>query len=212
MGTIQLDAQMPARFGLTYMGADNHEHPVVRHPPRAARLARAVHRDPDRALRRRFPLWLAPVQVRVLPVGERHRERAARARAKRSRAPASGSRSTTATRRSASGSATRSSRRSRTSSSGATASPTRRSPSATRRRGPVDAVARRAARRAEIARAELAPRRLCEPPVTLLRSLPASRSGIAPHLAGPSARAGFNRVGSDEGTVPLHAAAFRRYE
>ena len=28
LGTIQLDAQMPARFGLTYMGADNHEHPV----------------------------------------------------------------------------------------------------------------------------------------------------------------------------------------
>src|SRR3954452_19918601 len=29
LGTIQLDAQMPARFGLTYMGADNHEHRVV---------------------------------------------------------------------------------------------------------------------------------------------------------------------------------------
>ena len=55
IGTIQLDAQMPERFGLTYMGADNREHTPYRHPPRAPRLARAVHRDPDRALRRRVP-------------------------------------------------------------------------------------------------------------------------------------------------------------
>ena len=55
MGTIQLDAQMPARFGLTYMGADNQRAPGVRHPPRALRLVRALHRDPHRALRRRVP-------------------------------------------------------------------------------------------------------------------------------------------------------------
>ena len=55
MGTIQLDAQMPKQFGLTYMGADNQRAPAVRRPPRAARLARAVHGDPDRALRRRVP-------------------------------------------------------------------------------------------------------------------------------------------------------------
>ena len=46
MGTIQLDSQMPTRFGLTYVGADNAEHHPVVDPPRAARLARALHRDP----------------------------------------------------------------------------------------------------------------------------------------------------------------------
>ena len=56
MGTIQLDSQMPSRFGLKYVGADNEEHHAVRHPPRAARLARALHRHPRRALRGRLPV------------------------------------------------------------------------------------------------------------------------------------------------------------
>ncbi len=72
MGTIQLDAQMPARFGLTYMGADNAEHtPYVIHRALLRSLERFIgilieHYGGD------FPLWLAPVQVRVLPVGEGH--------------------------------------------------------------------------------------------------------------------------------------------
>ena len=44
MGTIQLDAQMPARFGLTYMGADNREHPAFVIHRALLRLARALHR------------------------------------------------------------------------------------------------------------------------------------------------------------------------
>jgi threonyl-tRNA synthetase len=73
LGTIQLDAQMPARFGLTYMGADNHEHPVF-----------VIHRAFFGSFERfigilvehyggAFPFWLAPVQVRIIPVGEDHR-------------------------------------------------------------------------------------------------------------------------------------------
>jgi threonyl-tRNA synthetase len=73
LGTIQLDRQMPARFGLTYMGADNHEHPVF-----------VVHRALYGSFERfiaillehyagAFPFWLAPVQVRIIPVGEGHR-------------------------------------------------------------------------------------------------------------------------------------------
>jgi threonyl-tRNA synthetase len=80
LGTIQLDRQMPARFGLTYMGADNAEHPVF-----------VIHRALFGSLERfigiiiehyagAFPLWLAPVQVRVIPVGEGHREAAERLR------------------------------------------------------------------------------------------------------------------------------------
>jgi threonyl-tRNA synthetase len=73
MGTIQLDSQMPSRFGLTYMGPDNHEHPLY-----------VVHRALYGSFERfigilvehfggAFPFWLSPVQIRVLPVGEGHR-------------------------------------------------------------------------------------------------------------------------------------------
>ncbi len=82
LGTIQLDAQMPARFGLTFMGADNREHPVF-----------VIHRALFGSLERfigiliehyggAFPLWLAPVQVKVLPVAGPHGD-AARALAGR---------------------------------------------------------------------------------------------------------------------------------
>ena len=76
MGTIQLDAQMPARFGLTYVGADNREHPVyVIHRALLGSFERFIgilleHTAGD------LPLWLAPVQLRVIPVGEDHAEAA----------------------------------------------------------------------------------------------------------------------------------------
>jgi threonyl-tRNA synthetase len=76
MGTIQLDYQMPVRFGLTYMGPDNREHsPVVVHRALLGSLERFIgilieHYGGD------FPFWLAPVQVRVVPVGEGQREAA----------------------------------------------------------------------------------------------------------------------------------------
>jgi threonyl-tRNA synthetase len=80
MGTIQLDSQMPSRFGLTYVGADNQEHPLY-----------VVHRALYGSFERfigiliehyagAFPFWLAPVQVRVIPVGEDHRDAAGRVR------------------------------------------------------------------------------------------------------------------------------------
>ncbi len=76
MGTIQLDYQMPVRFGLTYMGPDNREHsPVVIHRALLGSLERFIgilveHYGGD------FPFWLAPVQARVVPVGETHRAQA----------------------------------------------------------------------------------------------------------------------------------------
>jgi threonyl-tRNA synthetase len=76
LGTIQYDMQMPARFGLTYMGADNAEHmPIVIH--------RALYGSFERFIAiliehygGEFPFWLAPVQARVLPVGAAHRQAA----------------------------------------------------------------------------------------------------------------------------------------
>jgi threonyl-tRNA synthetase len=72
MGTIQLDGQQPERLGCTYMGSDNHEHtPYVIHRALFGSLERFIgilleHYGGD------LPFWLAPVQVRVLPVGEAH--------------------------------------------------------------------------------------------------------------------------------------------
>src|SRR4051794_10269510 len=77
MGTVQLDSQQPARIGCSYVGADNTEHvPYVVHRALFGSLERFIgilieHFAGD------FPLWLAPVQVRVVPVGEAHREAAA---------------------------------------------------------------------------------------------------------------------------------------
>jgi threonyl-tRNA synthetase len=73
MGTIQLDYQMPARFGLTYMGADNREHsPVVIHRALLGSLERFIGILVEHYAGA-FPFWLAPVQARVVPVGEAHR-------------------------------------------------------------------------------------------------------------------------------------------
>ena len=76
MGTIQLDSQMPKRFGCTYMGADNQEHtPYLIHRALFGSFERFIgilieHYGGA------FPVWLSPVQVRVIPVGEDHREAA----------------------------------------------------------------------------------------------------------------------------------------
>ena len=72
LGTIQVDYNLPERFDLTYIGADNEKHrPVM------------VHRAPFGSMERfvavllehcagEFPLWLAPDQVIILPVSEKY--------------------------------------------------------------------------------------------------------------------------------------------
>ena len=72
LGTIQVDYNLPERFGLEYIGEDNRPHrPVM------------VHRAPFGSMERfigiliehfagAFPLWLSPVQVAVLPVSEKY--------------------------------------------------------------------------------------------------------------------------------------------
>jgi threonyl-tRNA synthetase len=70
--TIQLDYQLPLRFDLSYVGADNAPHrPVVIH--------RAIYGSFERFLAMliehyagAFPLWLAPLQVALLPIADRH--------------------------------------------------------------------------------------------------------------------------------------------
>jgi threonyl-tRNA synthetase len=77
MGTIQLDSQQPKRLGCTYMGADNREHtPYLIHRALFGSLERftAILIEHYGGA---FPFWLAPVQLRVIPVGEDHRAAAA---------------------------------------------------------------------------------------------------------------------------------------
>ncbi|WP_159884112.1 threonine--tRNA ligase [Paenibacillus puerhi] len=75
-GTIQLDFQMPEKFDLSYIGDDNQKHrPVVIH--------RAVYGSIDRFIgiltehyAGAFPVWLAPVQTKVLPVSDNYLDEA----------------------------------------------------------------------------------------------------------------------------------------
>ena len=74
MGTIQLDGQQPARLGCVYTGADNREHmPYVIHRALFGSLERFVGILVEHYAGA-FPTWLAPVQVRVLPVADTHRD------------------------------------------------------------------------------------------------------------------------------------------
>jgi threonyl-tRNA synthetase len=71
-GTIQLDYQMPRRFNLEYQGADGQLHtPAVIHRTILGTWERFLGVLTEH-LAGRWPPWLAPVQVRVLPVTERH--------------------------------------------------------------------------------------------------------------------------------------------
>jgi threonyl-tRNA synthetase len=74
LGTIQVDYNLPERFELEYTGADNQKHrPVM------------IHRAPFGSMERfiavliehtagKFPLWLAPDQVVILPVSEKYND------------------------------------------------------------------------------------------------------------------------------------------
>ena len=73
-GTIQLDFQLPQRFDLTYKGADGENHrPIMIH--------RVVFGSVERFIgiliehfAGAFPLWLSPVQVKILPISEKYVE------------------------------------------------------------------------------------------------------------------------------------------
>jgi threonyl-tRNA synthetase len=71
-GTIQLDFLMPERFDLTYIGEDGKEHrPVMIHRVIFGALERFIGILIEE-FAGAFPVWLAPVQARVIPVGERY--------------------------------------------------------------------------------------------------------------------------------------------
>jgi threonyl-tRNA synthetase len=72
LGTIQLDYAAPERFDLNYVGEDNAEHrPVVIHRAVCGSLERFIAILIEH-FAGAFPLWLAPQQVAVLPIADRH--------------------------------------------------------------------------------------------------------------------------------------------
>ena len=70
-GTIQLDMQMPQRFDLTYVGPDGEKHrPVMIHRVIFGSIERFIGILTEHCAGK-FPLWLAPVQVRLMTVTEK---------------------------------------------------------------------------------------------------------------------------------------------
>lgn len=72
--TIQLDFMMPEKFNVTYIGPDNKEH-------RAVMIHRAIYGSLERFFgiliehfAGAFPTWLAPIQVAVIPISEKHND------------------------------------------------------------------------------------------------------------------------------------------
>ncbi len=73
-GTIQLDFQMPERFDLTYVGADGEKHrPVMIHRVVFGSIERFIAILTEHYAGA-FPIWLAPIQVKVLPISDKHHE------------------------------------------------------------------------------------------------------------------------------------------
>jgi len=73
-GTVQLDFSMPERFGLSYTGEDGHDHqPVMIHRAIVGSLERFMGILIEHYAAR-MPVWLAPIQVKVIPIADRHED------------------------------------------------------------------------------------------------------------------------------------------
>ena len=80
-GTIQLDFQMPERFDLSYIGQDNQKHrPVMIHRVIFGSIERFIAILTEHYAGA-FPLWLAPVQVKILPITDRNADYAQQVKA-----------------------------------------------------------------------------------------------------------------------------------
>ncbi len=72
ISTVQIDFYLPERFGLEYIGEDSHPHrPVMIHRGVISTMERIMAFLIE-AYAGAFPLWLAPEQVRILPIADRH--------------------------------------------------------------------------------------------------------------------------------------------
>ena len=73
-GTIQLDFQLPQRFDIDYIGADGERHrPIMLHRVVFGSVERFIGTLIEHYAGK-FPTWLSPVQVKILPVSDKYRE------------------------------------------------------------------------------------------------------------------------------------------
>ena len=78
MGTVQVDYNLPERFELEYIGEDSKPHrPIMIHRAPFGSLERMIGLLTEQYAGA-FPLWLAPVQVAILPIADRHVDEAVR--------------------------------------------------------------------------------------------------------------------------------------
>jgi threonyl-tRNA synthetase len=78
MGTVQVDYNLPERFELEYIGEDSKPHrPIMIHRAPFGSLERMIGLITEQYAGA-FPFWLAPVQVSILPIADRHNEAAAK--------------------------------------------------------------------------------------------------------------------------------------
>lgn len=81
-GTIQLDFQMPERFDLTYIGEDGEKHrPVMLHRVIFGSIERFIGNLIEQYAGA-FPVWISPVQVKILPITDNEHEYAGKLRQK----------------------------------------------------------------------------------------------------------------------------------
>jgi len=76
MGTVQVDYNLPERFELEYVGDDSKPHrPIMIHRAPFGSLERMIGLLTEQYAGA-FPFWMAPVQIAVLPIADRHNEKA----------------------------------------------------------------------------------------------------------------------------------------
>lgn len=76
MGTVQVDYNLPERFDLEYIGEDSKPHrPIMIHRAPFGSLERMIGLLTEQYAGA-FPFWMAPVQIAVLPIADRHIEKA----------------------------------------------------------------------------------------------------------------------------------------
>ncbi len=84
LSTVQIDVENAERYGITYVDSDgNEKHPMILHCSASGAIERVVyallekaHLSAENGALPMLPVWLSPTQVRIIPIAERHLEKA----------------------------------------------------------------------------------------------------------------------------------------
>ncbi len=84
LSTVQIDVENAERYGITYVDSDGSEkHPMILHCSASGAIERVIyallekaHLSAEKGVLPMLPVWLSPTQVRIIPIAERHLEKA----------------------------------------------------------------------------------------------------------------------------------------